>query len=109
LPPRKRKTIKRERRVALGDDVTIDLLTGADIKPRHWDSFFAFYMDTGSRKWGRPYLTRSFFSLIGESMRDRILLVMAKRGGRWIAGPTTFSGSQTLFARHWGAVEHHPF
>jgi predicted N-acyltransferase len=66
-------------------------------------------METGSRKWGRPYLTRSFYSLVGQRMRDRILLVMAKRAGRWIAGAINFIGSDTLFGRHWGAVEHHPF
>ena len=72
-------------------------------------TFFTFYMETGSRKWGRPYLTRPFFSLVGETMRDRILLVMAKRSGRWIAGAINFIGSHTLFGRHWGAIEHHPF
>jgi predicted N-acyltransferase len=66
-------------------------------------------METGSRKWGRPYLTRPFFSLIGETMRDRVLLVMAKRAERWIAGAINFIGSETLFGRHWGAIEHHPF
>jgi predicted N-acyltransferase len=66
-------------------------------------------METGSRKWGRPYLTRSFYSLVGQRMRDRILLVMAKRDGRWIAGAINFIGSDTLFGRHWGATEHHPF
>src|SRR5438552_8070564 len=66
-------------------------------------------MEAGSRKWGRPYLTRAFYSLVGEKMRDRILLVMAKRNGRWIAGAINFIGSHTLFGRHWGAVEHHPF
>jgi uncharacterized protein len=66
-------------------------------------------METGSRKWGRPYLTRSFFSLIGESMAEDVLLVMAKRGGRWIAGAINFIGSDTLFGRNWGAIEHHPF
>jgi hypothetical protein len=66
-------------------------------------------METGSRKWGRPYLTRSFYSIAGEKMRDRILLVMAKRNRRWIAGAINFIGSDTLFGRHWGAIEHHPF
>jgi hypothetical protein len=66
-------------------------------------------METGSRKWGRPYLTRSFFSLVGESMSDDVLLVMAKRNGRWIAGAINFIGSDTLFGRNWGAIEHHPF
>ena len=86
LASRKRKAIKRERREALGDDVTVELLTGTDIKPEHWDAFFAFYMDTGSRKWGRPYLTREFFDRVGATMAARILLVMAKRAGRHIAG-----------------------
>ena len=66
-------------------------------------------METGSRKWGRPYLTRSFFSLIGESMAEDVLLVMARRNGRWIAGAINFIGSDTLFGRNWGAIEHHPF
>jgi predicted N-acyltransferase len=74
-----------------------------------WDQFFAFYMETGSRKWGRPYLTRQFYSLIGETMADKVLLVMAKRAGRTIAGAINFIGGDTLFGRHWGAIEHHPF
>ncbi len=74
-----------------------------------WDAFFAFYMDTGSRKWGRPYLTREFFSIVGEKMRDRILLVMAKRAGRWIAGAINFLGRDAIYGRNWGALEHHPF
>jgi len=109
LASRKRKAIKRERRDALGDDVTIDLLTGKDIQTRHWDSFFAFYMDTGSRKWGRPYLTRDFFDLIGASMPERILLVMAKRGGRHIAGAINFLGDDAIYGRNWGAIEERPF
>jgi predicted N-acyltransferase len=109
LAARKRKAIKRERREALAPGLTIHRLTGADLTEEAWDAFFAFYMDTGSRKWGRPYLTRKFFSLIGESMCDDILLVMAKRAGRWIAGAINFIGSDTLYGRHWGAVEHHPF
>ena len=87
----------------------IHWLTGDDIDEQAWDAFFSFYMETGSRKWGRPYLTREFYSLVGEKMRDRILLVMAKRNGRWIAGAINFIGSDTLFGRHWGAIEHHPF
>jgi predicted N-acyltransferase len=66
-------------------------------------------MDTGSRKWGHPYLTREFFSIVGEKMRDRILLVMAKRAGRWIAGAINFLGGETVYGRNWGAIEHHPF
>jgi predicted N-acyltransferase len=109
LASRKRKVIRRERRDAMDSGITIHPLTGSDLTEAVWDDFFAFYMDTGSRKWGRPYLTRQFYSLIGESMADRILLVMAKRGGRYIAGAINFIGADALFGRHWGAIEHHPF
>jgi len=109
LNSRHRKAIKRERREAVAAGITIHWLTGADITEDAWDAFFEFYMETGSRKWGRPYLTRKFFSLIGESMSRDVLLVMAKRNGRWIAGAINFIGSDTLFGRNWGAVEHHPF
>jgi predicted N-acyltransferase len=108
LSARKRKTIKRERRDALAPGITVEWLTGNDLTEAAWDAFFEFYMETGSRKWGRPYLTRQFYSLVGQSMADRIVLVMAKRAGRWIAGAINFIGSDTLYGRHWGAVEHHP-
>lgn len=109
LNSRHRKSIKRERREAVAAGITIHWLTGSDITEEAWDAFFEFYMETGSRKWGRPYLTRSFFSLIGESMARDVLLVMAKRDGRWIAGAINFIGSDALFGRNWGAIEHHPF
>jgi len=109
LASRKRKALKRERREALADGITVDRLTGSDITERVWDDFFAFYMDTGGRKWGRPYLNRKFFSLIGERMADDILLVMARRGGRYIAGAINFIGSDTLYGRNWGCIEDHPF
>jgi hypothetical protein len=109
LNSRHRKAIKRERREAVASDITIHWLTGKDITEDAWDAFFAFYMETGSRKWGRPYLTRSFFSLIAESMSEHVLLVMAKRNSRWIAGAINFIGSDTLFGRNWGAIEHHNF
>jgi len=109
LASRKRKTIRREREDALSAGVSVHWLTGSDLTESVWDAFFEFYMETGSRKWGRPYLTRAFYSMVGEKMRDRILLVMAKRNGRWIAGAINFIGSHTLFGRHWGAAEHHPF
>jgi uncharacterized protein len=109
LNSRHRKAIRRERRDALANGITIHALTGSDITEEAWDAFFDFYMDTGSRKWGRPYLTREFFSLIGESMPKDVLLIMAKRHGRWIAGAINFIGSDILFGRNWGAVEHHPF
>jgi predicted N-acyltransferase len=109
LSSRKRKTIRRERDDALANGISIEWLTGSDLTESVWDVFFEFYMDTGSRKWGRPYLTRAFYSMIGETMRDKILLVMAKRAGRYIAGAINFIGSDTLFGRHWGCIEQHPF
>jgi predicted N-acyltransferase len=109
LASRKRKAIRRERKEALAPGIEVKWLTGSDLTEDVWDAFFAFYMDTGSRKWGRPYLTREFFSIVGEAMRDRILLVMAKRAGRWIAGAINFLGSEAIYGRNWGAVEQHPF
>jgi uncharacterized protein len=109
LNSRHRKAIKRERRDALANGITIHALNGSDITEDAWDAFFDFYMETGSRKWGRPYLTRAFFSLIGESMSNDVLLIMARRNNRWIAGAINFIGSDTLFGRNWGAIEHHPF
>jgi uncharacterized protein len=109
LASRKRKTIRRERKEALSAGIEVCWLTGSDLTESIWDAFFAFYMETGSRKWGRPYLTREFFSIVGEKMRDRILLVMARRAGRWIAGAINFIGADTLYGRNWGAIEHHPF
>jgi hypothetical protein len=109
LASRKRKAIRRERRDALGCGVSIERLTGRDITEAHWDSFFRFYMDTGSRKWGRPYLNRKFFSLVGERMGERVLLVMAKRSGRHIAGAINFIGDRRLYGRNWGCIEDHPF
>jgi predicted N-acyltransferase len=104
----RRKTIRRERRDAQGE-VEIFPLTGAEITEDHWDAFFGFYMDTGSRKWGRPYLNRRFFSLLGERMADRTLLVMARRNGRWIAGALNLIGQDCLYGRNWGCVEDVPF
>jgi len=104
----RRKTIRRERRDALAE-VEVHCLTGADLTEDHWDAFFGFYMDTGSRKWGRPYLTRAFFSLLGERMADQVLLVMARRHGRWIAGALNLIGGDCLYGRHWGCVEDVPF
>jgi predicted N-acyltransferase len=109
LSSRKRKVIHRERRDALAGGITIDWLTGRDITEAHWDAFFSFYMDTGSRKWGRPYLNRRFFSEVGARMADRIVLVMAKRAGRYIAGAINFVGRHTLYGRNWGCIEQHPF
>jgi len=108
LSSSRRKTIRRERREAQAN-VEIVALTGGDLREEHWDAFFAFYLDTGSRKWGRPYLNRLFFSLLGERMADRILLIMARRDGRWIAGALNLIGEDALYGRNWGALEHLPF
>jgi predicted N-acyltransferase len=109
LASRKRKALKKERRTALENGITIDRLTGGDITEAALDDFFAFYMDTGSRKWGQPYLNREFYSLVAERMADDILLVMARRNGRYVAGAINFIGSDTLYGRNWGCVEDHPF
>lgn len=109
LAARKRKMVRHEREAALAPGIEIFCLTGSDIKIEHWDAFFEFYMDTGSRKWGQPYLTRSFFEVVGASMAQHILLVMARRNGRWIAGALNFIGADALYGRNWGAIEHHPF
>ena len=109
LASRKRKALKKERRAALEHGIEIDWLTGADLTEEIWDQFFTFYMDTGSRKWGRPYLNRQFYSLIGTRMAEDILLVMARRDGRYIAGAINFIGGDTLYGRHWGCIEDHPF
>ncbi len=109
LAARKRKMIRRERKEALAGGIEVELLAGAAIKEAHWDAFFSFYMDTGARKWGRPYLTRAFFSEIGATMAEHILLAIAKRAGRPIAGALNFIGKDALYGRYWGAVEDHPF
>ena len=104
----RRKTIRRERRDALAQ-VEIVALTGADLKEEHWDAFFGFYMDTGARKWGRPYLNRAFFSMMSERMADKVLLLLARRNGRWIAGALNLIGADCLYGRHWGCMEDVPF
>ncbi|MCB1462464.1 MAG: N-acetyltransferase [Nitratireductor sp.] len=110
LSSRKRKNIRKEREAALaGNGIEIDWLSGDRLTEEVWDRFFEFYMDTGSRKWGRPYLTRPFYSMIGETMAERIVLMMARRDGRYIAGAINFIGDGTLFGRHWGCIEDHPF
>jgi len=108
LSANRRKTIRRERREAQAG-LDIRVLTGSDIREAHWDAFFAFYMDTGARKWGRPYLTRDFFSRLGATMADRIALVMAFRGDQAIAGALNLIGRDALYGRQWGALEEVPF
>jgi predicted N-acyltransferase len=108
LASRKRKTVRKERREALTDGIATEWVTGSDLTEAHLDAFFDFYMDTGSRKWGSPYLTRQCFSLLRESMADKMLLVLAKRAGRYIAGALNFIGADTLYGRYWGGIEEHP-
>ncbi|MFN3623624.1 MAG: GNAT family N-acetyltransferase [Hyphomicrobium sp.] len=108
LASRKRKAVRKERAEALSGELVIEHLSGSDIAERHWDAFFQFYMDTGSRKWGRPYLNRRFFSLLGEAMADRCLLIMARRGQRYVAGALNLIGGDCLYGRYWGSTEHHP-
>ena len=109
LASKKRKNLKRERREALANDITVHWLTGDELEESHWDAFYQFYLDTGSRKWGSPYLTRDFFSRASTSMAKDILLIMAERQGRYIAGALNFIGSDTLFGRNWGCIEDHRF
>jgi predicted N-acyltransferase len=108
LSSRKRKMIRKERETARASGLTIRALTGDQIEPRHWDAFWAFYQDTGGRKWGTPYLTRKAFDLFHASMRDDMLLVLAFDGDRPVAGALNFIGRETLFGRYWGCVEDHP-
>ncbi|MCU4180341.1 GNAT family N-acetyltransferase [Bosea sp. BH3] len=109
LASRKRKALKRERREAVSAGITIEALSGRDLTEAVWNDFHSFYEDTGSRKWGRPYLNRAFFSRVGEAMGERIVLMMAKRAGRYIAGAINFRGANTLYGRNWGCIEDHPF
>ena len=109
LASKKRKNLKRERREVIDAGIDIEWVTGSDIREHHWDAFFDFYTDTGNRKWGSPYLTRRFFSLVTQAMADRILLIMCKRNGRYIAGALNFIGSDALYGRNWGCIEDHRF
>jgi len=108
LASRKRKALRKERAEAQAGVDRITAVTGADLRETHWDAFWAFYQDTGARKWGRPYLTRSFFSLLGERMADRVLLFLAWRGDTPIAGALNLIGADTLYGRYWGCTEDVP-
>ena len=109
LSSRKRKAIRRERERAQAFGGTIRSLTGDEILPRHWDAFWRFYQDTGSRKWGRPYLTRAFFARLHDTMRDACLLVLAERDGQPVAGALNLLGPDAVYGRYWGCTEDHPF
>ena len=108
LSSRKRKTIRKERAAAV-EGIEIRVLRGGEIAVADWDAMWAFYQDTGSRKWGHPYLTREFFDLVGERMGDRVLLFLACRDGRPIAGALNFVGPDALYGRYWGTVDEVPF
>ncbi|NPD16588.1 N-acetyltransferase [Xinfangfangia sp. D13-10-4-6] len=108
LSSRKRKMIRKEREAARAHGLTIRALTAEQIEPQHWDAFWAFYQDTGARKWGRPYLTREAFAAFHATMRDDILLVLAFDGDRAVAGALNFIGREALFGRYWGALADYP-
>ncbi|MEO1659229.1 MAG: GNAT family N-acetyltransferase [Pseudomonadota bacterium] len=109
LASRKRKALKKERSAVASSDLTIEWVTGSDIQEKHLDAFWWFYQDTGARKWGSPYLTRTFFTLIAERIPERILFILARRGEGYIAGALNMIGGSTLFGRYWGCTEHIPF
>lgn len=109
LSSRKRKTIRRERRDALVDGLTVKWLSGADLREEHWDAFYDFYEDTGARKWGRPYLNREFFSRLNQGMADRIVLMLAYDGPTPIAGAINFVGADRIYGRNWGSTRDVPF
>lgn len=107
LSSRKRKNIRKERQQANAFGGEIHVLTGDALEPEHWDAFWQFYQDTGARKWGTPYLARAFFDCVQDTMRDDVVLVLAERNGRYVAGALNFIGRETLFGRYWGCLEHH--
>jgi hypothetical protein len=103
LNSRKRKAVKKERREATQPGLEIDVLTGPDLQPRHWDAFYRFYLATSDRKWGSAYLNRKFFALIGERMADKIVLVMARNAKEYVAGAFNILGRETIYGRNWGS------
>ncbi len=109
LSSRKRKAIRKERREANKEDLSFETLEGTKIRSEHWDAFYAFYMDTGNRKWGTPYLTRPFFDQISETLGGDVILFMVKRAGRYIAGALNFKSRDCLYGRYWGCIEDHRF
>lgn len=109
LSSRKRKAIRKERKGALENDLEFEILSGSDISEDHWNAFFNFYIDTGNRKWGSPYLTRAFFSQLGETLGEAVVLFMVKRAGRYIAGALNLKSTECLYGRYWGCIEDHRF
>jgi len=109
LNSRKRKAIRKERAAVTDYGLAIRACEGAELTAKHWDAFFAFYMDTGGRKWGRPYLTRDFFARIADSLSDRIVLMLAEKNGQLVAGALNLKGPQALYGRNWGCLEDYRF
>ncbi len=109
LASRKRKAIRKERAAIARHGLTMRALSGAEITPAHWDAFFGFYMDTADRKWGSPYLNREFFHLLGGSLAEKVVLIVAERDGRLVAGALNLRGDDAIFGRNWGCVENHDF
>jgi len=109
LNARKRKQIRRERRDALASGLEVETLTGGDLEPRHWDAFYRFYRATTDHRWGGAYLTRGFFDLLHQRLADRVVLVMAREGRRYVAGALNLLGSDTLYGRNWGTIGDYPF
>jgi uncharacterized protein len=109
LNSRRRKAVKKERREALAPGLEIDVLTGSDLQPRHWDAFYEFYLATSDRKWGSAYLNRRFFTLIGERMSEKIVLVMARHGANYVAGAFNLLGKDTIYGRNWGSYGDYKF
>jgi len=107
LSSRKRKNIRKERRAAQGFGGEIVMRTGGQIAPHHWDAIWAFYQDTGARKWGTPYLTRAFFEIAHDTLRDDVLLILAERDGVPVAGAMNMIGASALYGRYWGCAEDH--
>src|SRR5712672_1653291 len=109
LNSRKRKAVKKERREARARGLEIEVLTGSDLKPRHWDAFYEFYLATSDRKWGSAYLNRRFFAMIGERMPEKIVLFMARRGANYVAGAFNLLGTETIYGRNWGSYGDYKF
>jgi predicted N-acyltransferase len=109
LSSRKRKAIRKERQEVAEAGIEMVALTGGDLKPEHWDVFYRFYIDTSDRKWGTPYLTPRFFKRIGRTMADRVVLIMARYKGKWVAGALNLLGSDALYGRNWGCAADFPF
>jgi len=109
LNSRKRKAVKKERREALDHGLEIEVLTGSDLNSRHWDAFYRFYLATSDRKWGQAYLNRKFFTLIGERMPEKVVLVMAQKAGKYVAGALNLLGKETIYGRNWGSYGDYKF